>query len=128
MARASLAAPALFLTTVFYRGGYIMDEKNYDPEAVIDSLQKRYQKTTSILKILGASYRQCNGKDYQIVVVEYPARYEAQIFLNHKLVETYEPDKSDFDALLRYIMEDDKQFVDGMIAGAKKVIANGFSL
>jgi hypothetical protein len=101
-----------------------MDEKRYDPKAVIDSFQKRYQKTTSILKILGASYYRCNEKDYQIVVVEYPARYEAQIFLNHELAKTYEPDKRDLDALLRYMMEDDKQFVDGMIAGAKKVITN----
>jgi hypothetical protein len=104
-----------------------MDEKKYDPKAVIDSLKKRYQKTTSILKILGASYHRCNGKDYQIVAVEYPARYEAQIFLNHKLVGTYEPDKSDIDSLLRYIIDDDTQFVDGMIAGAKKAITNGIT-
>ncbi|GMO42324.1 MAG: hypothetical protein Pg6C_03790 [Treponemataceae bacterium] len=101
-----------------------MDEKNYDPKAIIDSLQKRYQKTVSIQKILGASYYPYTGKDYQIVAVEYPARYEAQIFLDHELVGTYEPDKRDLDALLRYIIDDDKRFVDGLIAGAEKVIAN----
>ncbi|MDR2784636.1 MAG: hypothetical protein LBB83_01845 [Treponema sp.] len=86
---------------------------------------EKWKNAGSVLRILGAAFHHKNGKDYQIVLVEYPARYEAKIFHNHQMVDSYEAPEADIDALLRYIMEDDRQFVEDLIAGAKTKIESG---
>ena len=98
---------------------------NYTPVELIKELNERYKKSVSIQRIIGAAYYRKDNKDYQIVVVEYPARWEAQIFLNHQEVGSYEATESDLGALLLYIMEKDRRFVENLIGGAKAIIDHG---
>jgi hypothetical protein len=86
---------------------------------------EKWKNAGSVLHILGAGFHHKNGKDYQIVVVEYPARYEAQIFHNHQVVGSCEVTAANIDALLCYIMDDDRRFVEDLIAAAKAEIESG---
>jgi hypothetical protein len=98
---------------------------DYTLAEMISILNERYKKSVSIQGILGAAYYQRDGKDYQIVVVEYSARWEAQIFLNHQMVGSYEASEFDIGNLLLYIMDNDPQFIENLIAGAKAKIDRG---
>jgi len=96
----------------------------YDPAEVLKKLMKDWKHIRNInqpriVRLVPYAKKECQ---YIIAVYEQPpCYYEAQVFYKDKHVGKPIP-STDYDGIIRYIMEEDKTFFDDLIEKAKHAV------